>query len=167
MRGLKKTDATVRDLRASVMLTETWQEHCHAISGYVFTIDGGAVSWNSRKQLLVLLSTTESEYVAVTYASKEVLWIRVFLSDVFHPLMCPVLLYCGNMSAIAVANNDKYHAHTKHINIQYHFIREAITRGLIDLRHCPTEDMATDIFTKTLPRPTFERLRLLVGVTSN
>ena len=125
------------------------------------------MSWNSRKQSLVSLSTTESEYVAVTHASKEVLWIRVFLSDVFHPLMCPVLLYCGNMSAIAVANNDKYHARTKHINIRYHFIREAITRGLIDLRHCPTEDMATDIFTKTLPRPTFEQLRLLVGVTSN
>ena len=64
--------------------------------------------------------------------------------------MCPVLLYCDNMSAIAVVNNDKYHACTKHIDIQYHFIREVIARGLIDLRHCPTEDMATNIFTKAL-----------------
>ena len=143
------------------------QEHRHAISGYVFTIDGGAVSWNLRKQSLVSLSTTESKYMAVMHASKEALWIRAFLSDVFHPLMCPVLLYCDNMSAIAVANNDKYHAHTKHIDIWYHFIREAIVCGLIDLHHCPTEDMAADIFTKALPRPTFERLRLLVRVTSN
>ena len=91
-------------------------EHRHAILGYVFMIDGGAVSWNLRKQLLVSLSTTESKYVAVMHASKEVLWIRAFLSNVFHPLMCPVLLYCDNMSAIAVVNNDKYHARMKHIN---------------------------------------------------
>jgi hypothetical protein len=143
------------------------QEHRHAISGYAFTIDGGAVSWNSKKQSLVSLSTTESEYVAVTHASKEAIWIRMFISDVFRPLTSPVLLYCDNMSAIDVAKNDRYHARTKHIDIRYHFIRDIINKRLIDLRYCPTEDMAADIFTKALPKPTFERLRTYLGVELN
>lgn len=132
------------------------QEHQHAILGYVFTIDRGAVSWNSRKQSLVTLLTTESEYVAITRASKEALWIRSFLGDVFSPLRTPILLYCNNTSAIDVARNDKYHTQTKHINIRYHFIHEAISQGLIDLCYCPTQDMVADTFTKVLPKPTFK-----------
>ena len=93
------------------------QEHRHAISGYTFCIDGGAVSWNSRKQALVSLSTTESEYVAVTHAAKEAIWIRMFLGDILRPLTKPMVLYCNNQSAIAVAKNDQYHAHMKHIDI--------------------------------------------------
>ena len=80
-------------------------------------MDGGAVSWNSRKQALVSLSTTESEYVAVTYAAKEAIWIRMFLGDILRPLTKPMMLYCDNQSAIAVAKNDQYHACTKHIDI--------------------------------------------------
>ena len=62
------------------------QEHRHVISGYVFCMDGGAISWNLRKQVLVLLSTTESEYVAMTHATKEALWIRMFLGEILCPL---------------------------------------------------------------------------------
>ena len=86
------------------------QEHRHAISGYAFCIGGGAVSWNSRKQAIISLSTTESEYVAMTHAAKEAIWIRMFLGEVLHPLSKPMLLYCDNQSAIAVAKDDQFHA---------------------------------------------------------
>ena len=69
------------------------QEHCHVISSHVFCIDGGAISWNSRKQAQVSLSTTELEYVAMTHAMKEALWIRMSLEKILCPLMKPMLLY--------------------------------------------------------------------------
>ena len=78
------------------------QEHRHAISAYVFMIDGGAVSWSSKKQELVTLSTAESEYVAATYAAKEALWARRFVSKVFSPITKPLTLYCDSQSAIAL-----------------------------------------------------------------
>ena len=134
------------------------------ISGYAFCMDGGAVSWNSRKQALVSLSTTESEYVAVTHAAKEAIWIRMFLGDILCPLRKPMVLYCENQSTIAVAKNVQYHAHTKHIDIRYHFIRESISREIIEIHYCPTENMVADIFMKALPVKTFEHLRMLLGV---
>ena len=82
------------------------QEHRHAISGYAFCMDIGAVSWSLRKQALVSLSTTKSKYVAVTHAAKEAIWIRMFLGDILCPLMKTMVLYSDNQSAIAVAKND-------------------------------------------------------------
>ena len=79
------------------------QEHHHMISSYVFCIDGGEISWNSRKQALVSLSTTESEYMAMMHTTKEALWIRMFLGEILCPLTEPMLLYCNNQSAIAMA----------------------------------------------------------------
>ena len=86
------------------------QEHRHAISGYVFLMNGGAISWSSKKQGLVTLSTAESEYVAATYAAKEALWLRRVISEVFHPLEKPVTLYSDSQSAIALTKDGSYHA---------------------------------------------------------
>ena len=127
------------------------QEHHYAISSYVFCIDRGALSWNSRKQALVLLSTTQSEYMAMTHATKKALWIQMFLGEILHPLTKPMLLYCNNQSAIAVAKNDQYYACTKHIDICYHFICETVAGSIVESRYCLTNQMITDIFTKTLP----------------
>ena len=127
-------------------------------------MDRGAVSWNLRKQALVSLSTTKSKYVTVTHAEMEVIWIRMFLGDILHPLTKLVVLYCDNQSAIAVAKNDQYHACTKHIDIWYHFIQESISREIIEIRYCPTENMVADIIMKALPVKTFEHLQMLLGV---
>ena len=88
----------------------------------------------------------------------------MFLGDILHPLTKPMVLYCNNQSIIAVTNNDQYHAHTKHIDIQYHFIWESISREIIEICYCPTENMVADIFTKALPVKTFEYLCTLLGV---
>ena len=140
------------------------QEHCHVISGYVFCIDRGAISWNSRKQALVSLSTTESEYVAMTHATKEALWIWMFLGEILFPLTKPMLLYCNNQSAITVAKNDQFHTCTKHIDICYHFICKMITCNIVEICYCPTNQMIGDIFTKALPVKTFKGLWELLGI---
>ena len=93
------------------------QHHHHSISGYVFTIDGGAVSWSSKKQSIVALSTTKAEYIAATHAVKEALWIWMFLTEIARPLLHPVTLYCDNQSAISVSKNDQFCVQTKHIDI--------------------------------------------------
>ena len=128
----------------------TSQEHQHAITGFAFLIDGGAVSWSSKKQELVTLSTTEAEYVASSHASREALWLRRLIGEVFRPLQQPTPLYCDNQSAIALAQNDNYHARTKHIDIRYHFIRYVIEEGHIKLIYCPTDEMTADTLTKAL-----------------
>jgi len=89
----------------------------HAISGYAFLFHGGAVSWAAKRQEIVSLSTTESEYVAVTHASKEVLWLISLISQLFDITLEPTTLFSDNQLAIALTKDHQYHARTKHIDI--------------------------------------------------
>jgi len=84
------------------------QEHCWAISGYIFLFDGGTISWSSKTQELVSQSTTEAEYVAMTHMAKEAAWLRILTDDLFPPLSTLITLYCNNQSAITLASKDKY-----------------------------------------------------------
>ena len=126
-------------------------EDRHAISGYAFIIHGGAVSWCAKRQEIISLSTTESEYVAVTHAAKEALWLRSLIEQLFGIKLSPTVMYSDNQSAIALTKDHQYHARTKHIDIRYHFIRWIIENGSIRLIYCPTDDMLADTLTKPLP----------------
>src|SRR6266404_5864964 len=127
------------------------QPHRHAISGYAFLLDGGAISWSSKKQSLVTASTTEVEYVAATHAAKEAFWLWKITAELFPSDHELITLYSDNKAAQSLAINENYHARTKHINIQYHFIREAIENGILKMVHCPTDTMAADMLTKAVP----------------
>ena len=113
------------------------QEHHHSTSGYIFTIDGGAMSWSSKKQGIVALLMTKAKYVSLMHAAKEALWIQAFLTEIMKPLHHPTKLFCNNQSAIAISKNDWYHAHTKHINIRHHFICDHTDHGAIMVKYCP------------------------------
>ena len=110
------------------------------------------MSWYSRKQEIVTLSTAESEYVAATHAAKEAIWLRRLISELFPIPTSPITLYCNNQAAIKLAHDDNYHVQTKHIDIRYHFIRQTIDDGIITLIYCPTDNMAADTLTKSLPK---------------
>jgi hypothetical protein len=122
-----------------------------AISGYAFLLDGGAVSWSSKKQEIIALSTTEAEYMATTHAAKEALWLRSLIGEIFGKFAGPTTLYGDNQGAIALTRDHQYHARTKHIDIHFHFIRWIVAKGKLKLVYCPTENMIADTLTKALP----------------
>jgi len=154
-----------RGLRAFTDADGATQEHRRAISGFVVLIDGGAVSWMSKKQELITLSTMEAEYVAMTHAAKELFWLRRLLSEVFRPLNHPILLHSDNQSAIALAHSEgQFHARTKHIDIRWHFIKFCVQDQTIDIVYCPTEDMTADILTKPLSHQKVKKFTTALGL---
>ena len=128
-------------------------EDQHAISRYAFLINGGAVSWSSKRQEIVSLSTTESEYVAAMHGMKEGLWLKSLLSEIFGPFSSPITLFSDNQVAIVLTCDHQYHACTKHIDMRYHWIRWVVEEGAMHLVYCPTDNMVADVLTKVLPSP--------------
>jgi hypothetical protein len=120
-------------------------------------------SWSSRKQSSVALSTTEAKYVAASSCCSQLLWITYTLSD-FGEECSHVPLMCDSTSAISVAKNPVLHSKIKHIEVRYHFLRDNVEKGNIDLIHVPTEKQLADILTKPLDQATFARLRGELGV---
>lgn len=139
-------------------------EDRHAISGYAFILHGGTVSWSAKRQEIVSLSTTESEYVAATHAAKEALWLRSLLCQLFSTELEPTTLFSDNQSAIALTKDHQYHARTKHIDIRFHFIRWIVENGSLRLIYCPTNDMVADVFTKALPSPKVKHFAKELGL---
>ena len=132
-------------------------------SGYVFTFTGGAVSWRSRLQDSVVLSTTEAEYVAATEACKEAIWLSRLVGDLGISIEMPVL-QCDSQSAIQLAKNPVFHAKTKHVEIKYHFIRDMLEDKRLQIVKVPTENNPADLLTKGLPSEQFAHCRALMGV---
>lgn len=153
-----------RDLEGFSDADGSMHEERKAISGYAFLIDGGAVSWSSKKQEIISLSTTEAEYVAMTHAAKEALWLRSLLSQLLGNLDQPTTLFGDNQSAIALTQDHQYHARTKHIDIRFHFIRWIVEENKLKLVYCPTEDMVADTLTKALPSPKVKHFASQLGL---
>jgi hypothetical protein len=139
-------------------------EDHHAISGYAFLLHGGTISWSTKRQEIISLSTTESEYVAATYAAKEALWLRSLLSQLFDTNLEATTLFSDNQSAIALTKDHQYHARTKHIDIRFHFIRWIVENGSLRLIYCPTDDMVADTLTKALPSPKVKHFARELGL---
>ena len=133
-------------------------------SGYVFMLSGGAVSWSSKKQKCVALSTAEAEYVALSSAAQESIWLRQLITELGSPPEEPTLIFEDNQSAIAMTKNPQFHGRAKHIDIKHHFIREQVSQGNVKLEYCPTTEMTADILTKGLSRESFDKLREKSGV---
>ena len=110
------------------------------------------------------VSSTDSEYMALLLAAKESIWMQQLLSELGYSTINSNVIYCDNQGAIVLANNPEYHARKKHIDIQYHFIRECVQNGKIDLIYCPTEDMLADAMTKVLARDRHMDLLSKMGV---
>ena len=140
------------------------QEDRRSTSGYLFLMTGGPVSWKSRKQESVALSTAEAEYIALSSAAQETVWLRRLITELGSELEGPTTLMEDNQSAIAMAKNPQFHGRAKHIDIRHHFIREKVNGGDIKLIYCPTGDMIADMLTKGLNRHQLKNLMARAGV---
>jgi hypothetical protein len=140
-------------------------DHARSISGYALFIGDGCFSWSSKKQTAVALSSTEAEYYAGSHAGRQVVWLRQLLTELnFAPKLPTPLLIDNNSTISIIGTVDQVSNRTKHINIQYHWIREAVQNQVLETRRVDTEDNVSDIFTKPLARPRFEKLRVLLGM---
>ena len=113
-------------------------------------MDKGAISWSSKKQSIITLSSTEAKYVAETHAAKEALWLETFINEVTRINTKPLTMMCDNLGAISLAKDNKFHSHTKHIDLRYYFVHEAVKKGKITLKYVPSQENVADIFTKVI-----------------
>jgi Reverse transcriptase (RNA-dependent DNA polymerase) len=128
-----------------------------SISGYVFLSNGGAITWGSKKQTTIALSSTEAEYVALSEASREAIWLRYLYGELGFIQKEPILLLGDNDGSIAMAKNPEFHKRTKHVDIRWHWVRELVRDGLINIVDCRDPQQTADILTKQPLRPKYVR----------
>lgn len=133
-------------------------------SGYCVFLGANLISWSAKKQTTVSRSSTEAEYRSLAYTAAELSWLLMLLRDLHIPVTPTPLLWCDNTSAIALATNPVFHARSKHIEVDCHFIRDCVAAKALSLHYIPTSDHLADVFTKALPIARFQYLngKLLV-----
>ena len=108
------------------------------------------VSWSARKQATVSRSSTESEYKALANATAEIMWVQSLLQELCVSSPPTAVLWCDNLGAKYLSSNPVFHARTKHIEVDYHFVRERVSKNLLKVDFVPTGDQVADGFTKAL-----------------
>lgn len=133
-------------------------------SGFIYLLNNAPISWCSQRQEIVSLSTTEAEYIALAHGTKDAIWLQRMLSELKIQVE-RVRIHVDNQSAIKLASNPEFHKRSKHIDVRYHFIREIVEKGLIEINYVKTHDQRADILTKPLSKERFCYLRDLINVT--
>ena len=145
---------------------QTDRDDSRSQSGYIFILNGGAVSWKSSKQDVVALSTTESEYIAASLAAQEAAWLKKFIADlgVVPTIQEPLEILCDNEGAIAQIKEPRAHQKTRHIEQRFNYIREEVEKGKICICKVHTDQNIADPLTKLLERPKHERHTCAMGL---
>ena len=138
-----------------------------SVSGYAFFIGLGAISWSSKKQATIATSSCEAEYVSSCHAAKEAIWLCSLLNLHGYNQDKPTSIQSDNMGTITIIKDPSFHARTKHIDIQHHYVRERIESNKLEFNYTRTSDTIADILTKALPRPAHEKLTKMLGIHAN
>ncbi len=142
------------------------KDHACSVSGYaLFYGNQGAFAWSAKKQTATALSTGEAEYYSGTHGGREVLWIHQFLCEIGFKESAPTPLKIDSTSAIhTIETPDQVSNRTKHINVAYHWIHEAVKAKIMQPEYVPIEDNVADICTKSLMRPKYETFSQMLGM---
>ncbi|GJZ52193.1 hypothetical protein Tco_0606708 [Tanacetum coccineum] len=141
------------------------QDTRHSTSGSAQFLGDKLVSWYSKKQKSTAISSTEAEYIALSGCCAQILWMHSHLTD-YGFQFNKISLYCDNTSVIALCCNNVQHSRAKHINVRYHFIKEQVENGIVELYFVQKEYQLANIFTKPLPRERFNFLMKKLGMRS-
>ncbi|GJT23021.1 retrovirus-related pol polyprotein from transposon TNT 1-94, partial [Tanacetum coccineum] len=162
--GLKQASRAGYDNLSSFLIEHNFTKghaRCHddlkSISGALQFLGEKLVSWSSEKQDCIAMSTAEAEYVSLSACCAQAIWMRTQLLDYGYKFN-KIPMYCDSKTAIAISCNPVQHSHTKHINIRYHFIKEHVEKGTVELYFVGTEYQLADLFTKAHPKERFEYL---------
>lgn len=131
-------------------------------TGYIFNLYGTAVSRKSSLQSVVALSTTEAEYMAITEAVKEGIWLTGMMKE-FGIVQQSVNIFCDSQSALHLAKHQVFHERSKHIDVRHHFVRDVIAKGAVKMLKVTTEENVADMLTKSLPTAKFNHCCSLVN----
>jgi hypothetical protein len=134
------------------------------VGTYCFTLGSGVISYASRKQKTVAASLTDAEYIAVSEASREVCWLRQLLDEIGYSQDSPTPLLCDNNGAISLSGDPSFHSRVKHLDIQYHFIREKVEDDIIIVNRVPSHENLTDLLTKPLGKTKFQKFHSQLGL---
>ncbi|RVW77775.1 Retrovirus-related Pol polyprotein from transposon RE2 [Vitis vinifera] len=133
-------------------------------SGYCIFLGANCISWSSKRQPTVSRSSAKAEYRSLASSAAEITWLTFLLRDIGIQLREPPQLLCDNLSALHMTVNPVFHARSKHIELDYHFVREKVARGVLITRFLPSSLQVADIFTKALPKTSFQFFRFKLGV---
>jgi len=122
------------------------------------------ISWKSGKQRTVTRSSAEAEYKALTDGTAEVIWLQYLLIDLQIPSISSPIIWCDNLGATYLSANPVFHARTKHIEVDYYFVRDKVAKKEIQIRFISSEDQLADVFTKSLPTASFTAFRFKLQV---
>jgi hypothetical protein len=125
--------------------------------GFIFFLAGNAVMWASKRQKSVALSSTEAEFIGASEATRELLWLRKVAKALGVHQDTPLILHEDNQGAISLAKEESHKRRTKHLDVRYHFVRQCVQSGLVQLVYCRTEEMVADFLTKAVSRTVIRR----------
>ena len=135
-----------------------------SIGAYIFLFNNGPISWSTKKQPIIALSSCEAEYIALTECAKESLWLGNLHRELNPKSKEPFVLFEDNQASIKIASNNIFSNRTKHVDVKYHFIRDLVNNKKIKLIYCPTNFMIADALTKGLLKVKFNQLRKSMGI---
>jgi len=134
--------------------------------GYVVMMAGGPVSWSSRRQDVVALSTTEAEYIAAVHAGQTANWLSEFMDEIYLPIEHPIIIRMDSKGGEGLAKRSANFSRVRHLLVRYHWLRDAIRKKELDIIHIPGTSNPADIFTKALPYVTLQKHLLYMSVPS-
>lgn len=129
--------------------------------GFCFFLGHHLISWSSHKQNIVARSSTEAKYCSLTHTTAELIWLQTLIRELGFQLHCPPILWCDNLGATYLTSNLVYHSRTKHLDIDFHFIRDRVAAQTLQVSFCnSTNQLANNVFTMPLVAHRFSSLRV-------